>query len=358
MMQSQTAETSRNTLVGSALVLLAAVTVSSKAVMVKLAYAYGVDAESLIALRMAFAMPFFAALAVWAWRREGQRRIERRDAWLIVLLGVAGGYAPMWFDFAGLAYVSAGLERVILFLYPTMVVLISAVLFGQRIGRREIFALVASYAGVALAVGHDLAVLKSGAAETLLGAVLVMISALTYAGYLVCSGRVIPRVGTVHFTAYSMLVAGIASAVHFAVTPHAVAITELPAQQARCHHTAPVERGQQSAEHLVAADVVECRQHGQHVLWHHVWMRRQRGGDLTRSGLSKSGADHGGNGQRLGARPHLGWQALQQRLRGGKLSALRPQQRRLEDAFGAARRHREQGAIDLQRLHPRRGVFQ
>ena len=229
MMQSQTAETSRNTLVGSALVLLAAVTVSSKAVMVKLAYAYGVDAESLIALRMAFAMPFFAALAVWAWRREGQRRIARRDAWLIVLLGVAGGYAPMWFDFAGLAYVSAGLERVILFLYPTMVVLISAVLFGQRIGRREIFALVASYAGVALAVGHDLAVLKSGAAETLLGAVLVMISALTYAGYLVCSGRVIPRVGTVHFTAYSMLVAGIASAVHFAVTPHAVAITELPA---------------------------------------------------------------------------------------------------------------------------------
>ena len=228
-MQSQTAEISRNTIIGSALVLIAAVTVSSKAIMVKLAYAYGVDAESLIALRMAFAMPFFIALAVWARRRETQPRINRRDALVLVGLGVLGGYAPMWFDFAGLAYVSAGLERIILFLYPTMVILISAVLFGQRIGRREIFALAASYAGVALAVGHDLAVLKSGAAETLLGAVLVMISALTYASYLVCSGRVIPRVGTANFTAYSMLVAGIASAVHFAITPHAVAITQLPA---------------------------------------------------------------------------------------------------------------------------------
>ena len=227
-MQLQITETSRDTVIGSALVLAAAVTVSSKAVMVKLAYAYGVDAESLIALRMAFAMPFFIALAIWARRREVQRRIGPKDALVMVALGVLGGYAPMWFDFAGLAYVSAGLERVILFLYPTMVVLISALLFGQRIGRHEIFALVASYAGVALAVGHDLTVLKSGAAETMLGAILIMISALTYAGYLVCSGRIIPRVGTANFTAYSMLVAGIASAVHFAVMPHAVAITQLP----------------------------------------------------------------------------------------------------------------------------------
>ena len=227
-MQLQITETSRDTVIGSALVLAAAVTVSSKAVMVKLAYAYGVDAESLIALRMAFAMPFFVALAIWARRQEVQRRIGAKDALVMVALGVLGGYAPMWFDFAGLAYVSAGLERVILFLYPTMVVLISALLFGQRIGRREIFALVTSYAGVALAVGHDLTVLKSGAAETMLGAILIMISALTYAGYLVCSGRIIPRVGTANFTAYSMLVAGIASAVHFAIMPHAVAITQLP----------------------------------------------------------------------------------------------------------------------------------
>lgn len=208
--------------------LVAAVTVSSKAVMVKLAYAYGVDAESLIALRMLFAMPFFVALAIWAQRSGHGKRMSLRDGIMIAVLGVVGGYAPMWFDFAGLAYVSAGLERIILFLYPTMVVLISAVLFGRRIGRREIFALLASYVGVGLAVGHDLTVLKSGAAETLLGVGLVMISALTYAGYLVFSGRVIPRVGTANFTAYTMLMAGIASGVHFAVTPHAVAITQLP----------------------------------------------------------------------------------------------------------------------------------
>lgn len=210
------------------LVLVAAVTVSSKAIMVKLAYAYSVDAESLIALRMLFAMPFFVALAIWAQRSGHGARMTMRDGTFIAILGVVGGYAPMWFDFAGLAYVSAGLERIILFLYPTMVVLISAVLFGRRIGRREIFALAVSYAGVGLAVGHDLAVLKSGAAETLLGVGLVMISALTYAGYLVFSGRVIPRVGTANFTAYTMLMAGIASGVHFAVTPHAVSITQLP----------------------------------------------------------------------------------------------------------------------------------
>ncbi|HEX5538214.1 MAG TPA: DMT family transporter [Methylophilaceae bacterium] len=227
-MQSHTAEHSRNVLIGSALVLIAAVTVSSKAIMVKLAYAYAVDTESLIALRMLFAMPFFIALAVWAQRGGNKTHITLRDGIAIAVFGVIGGYAPMWFDFAGLEYVSAGLERIILFLYPTMVVLISAVLFGRRIGRREVFALLVSYVGVGLAVGHDLTTLKSGAAETLLGAGLVTISALTYAAYLVFSGRVIPRVGTANFTAYTMLMAGIASGMHFAVTPHTVPITQLP----------------------------------------------------------------------------------------------------------------------------------
>lgn len=226
--QAQTDDHARHALIGSALVLVAAITVSSKAIMVKLAYVYGVDTESLITLRMLFSMPFFVALAIWAYRKDNSTRMTMRDGITIAVLGVVGGYAPMWFDFAGLAYVSAGLERIILFLYPTMAVLISAVLFGRRIGRREIFALLASYVGVGLAVGHDLTMLKSGAAETLLGVGLVMISALTYASYLVFSGRIIPRVGTANFTAYTMLMAGVASGVHFMVTPHAISIMQLP----------------------------------------------------------------------------------------------------------------------------------
>lgn len=229
-MHTRTAETSCNALIGSLLVLAAAVTVSSKAIMVKLAYAYGVDAETLIALRMLFSMPFFLMLALWAYMSGGAPKISVRDGWLIAILGVIGGYAPMWFDFAGLAYVTAGLERIILFLYPTMVVLISAVIFRHRIGRRELVALVASYVGVALAVGHDITALKSGAADTLLGVLLIAVSALIYASYLVFSGRMIPRVGTANFTAYTMLIAGVASGSHFAVTEHRLSILSLPAQ--------------------------------------------------------------------------------------------------------------------------------
>src|SRR5450830_223249 len=217
-------------LIGTIMVLVAAVALSSKAIIVKLAYVYPVDATTLIALRLAFSAPFFIALAVWAKLSESTPTINKHDAWAIVILGVVGGYAPMWLDFSGLAYVTAGLERIILFLYPTMVVVISAVLFKQRIGRREIFALVVSYIGVGLAVGHDFTLLKSGVGDTLLGASLVFASSLVYAGYLVYSGRIIPRIGPASFTAYNMLAATAASSLHFAFSQHAVALLDLPAQ--------------------------------------------------------------------------------------------------------------------------------
>lgn len=235
-MQSQQQQTSHNSLIGnnsligSLMVLAAAVTVSSKAIIVKLAYAYPVDAATLIALRMLFSAPFFIALAVWAAASAGAPTISKRDAWLIAILGVVGGYGPMWLDFAGLAYVTAGLERIILFLYPTIVVILSAVLYRHKIGKREIFALVSSYAGVSLVVGHDISLAKSSATATMLGAGLVTASAIVYAAYLVFSGRVIPRVGSASFTAYSMLAATLASGLHFASTSHAVSLTQLPAQ--------------------------------------------------------------------------------------------------------------------------------
>lgn len=200
--------------VGTLLVLLASVAVSSKAIIVKLAYVYPIDAASLIALRMVFALPFFAGLAWWASHRATTPL--RRKEWAgILMLGIAGGYGPMWLDFAGLAYVTAGLERIILFLYPTMVVLMSAALFGQPVGRRAMFSLLASYAGVGLVVGHDVLLLKSDTGSTLWGATMVLASAIVYAAYLVISGRMIPQVGSARFTAYTMLAATLGSAVHF-----------------------------------------------------------------------------------------------------------------------------------------------
>lgn len=210
------------------MVLAAAVTVSSKAIMVKLAYVYAVDASTLIALRMAFSAPFFIALALWA--RTSASKLTSRDSWMLAVLGVLGGYGPMLLDFAGLVYVTAGLERVILYVYPTVVVILSAMLFKHRIANRVWFALLATYAGVGLVVGHDILILKSGSADTMLGAALVLASAIAYAGYLVCSGWLIPRVGSSLFTAYTMLAATVTSVLHYASTAHAVSIFHLPAQ--------------------------------------------------------------------------------------------------------------------------------
>jgi drug/metabolite transporter (DMT)-like permease len=227
-MHSQTQQASKNTLIGILMVLAAAVTVSSKAIMVKLAYVYAVDASTLIALRMAFSSPFFIALALWA--RTSASKLTNRDGWMIAVLGVLGGYGPMLLDFAGLVYVTAGLERVILYVYPTVVVILSAMLFKHRITNRVWFALLATYAGVGLVVGHDILILKSGSADTMLGAALVLASAIAYAGYLVCSGWLIPRVGSSLFTAYTMLAATVASVLHYASTAHAISIFNLPRQ--------------------------------------------------------------------------------------------------------------------------------
>ena len=231
-MHSQTKQAARNALIGALMVLAAAITVSSKAVMVKLAYAqsapFTVDASTLIALRMAFSAPFFIALAFWVRTSAATPKITSRDAGIIALLGVLGGYAPMLLDFEGLAYVTAGLERIILYIYPTIVVIISALLFKQRVGKRTYFAILLTYAGVALVVGHDVFLLKTDSAETMLGAGLVAASAITYAAYLIVSGQLIPRIGALAFTAYTMMAATVASAAHYASTSHPVTIFNLP----------------------------------------------------------------------------------------------------------------------------------
>ena len=217
-------------MLGAALVLLSAIAFSSKAVMVKLAYAYHVDVETLLVLRMAFAAPFYLAIAVWLYVSGKVEHLGRRDVVALLLLGTLGGYLPMWLDFAGLAHVTAGLERVILFLYPTMVVLISAVLFSRAIVRHEVAALLLSYVGVAIAAGGDVLAVGQLTTETMLGAGLIFASALIYAGYLVASGKLIPRLGVLPFTALIMLVASATATGHYLSMPHAAGLTGLPMQ--------------------------------------------------------------------------------------------------------------------------------
>jgi drug/metabolite transporter (DMT)-like permease len=215
-------------IVGAALVLFSAIAFSSKAVMVKLAYAYGVDVETLLALRMLFSAPFYLVMAVWLFWTGKVEHLTMRDYAAITILGAVGGYLPMWLDFAGLVYVSAGLERIILFVYPTMVVLISAMLLGRAIGRTEVVALVLSYVGVAVAAGGDVFSGGQVTSRTMLGAGLIFASALTYAGYLVASGKLIPKLGVLPFTVCIMLMTSLTASAHYAAMPHQVALTGLP----------------------------------------------------------------------------------------------------------------------------------
>ena len=215
---------SRQNVVGIIFAIVAAVGFSAKAIMVKLAYIEAVDAITLLALRMAFSLPFFLIVAAMANRNKRSIALSARDKLAVIGLGLLGYYLASYLDFLGLQYISAGLERLILFLYPTMVVLMSALVFKHRIGRTVIFALLVSYAGIALVFLHDMKVLQH---DALSGSVLVFASALTYAAYLVGAGHTIARIGATRFTAYAMTVACIACLIQFAIT-HPITDLNLP----------------------------------------------------------------------------------------------------------------------------------
>ncbi|MHB8915492.1 MAG: DMT family transporter [Thiobacillus sp.] len=215
---------SQPALFGAVFAALAAIGFSAKAILVKLAYASSVDAVTLLAIRMAFSVPFFIVVAWWGSRNIHARPLARQDWFAVMALGLIGYYLSSLLDFSGLQYISAGLERLILFLYPTMVVLLSAALYKRRIRGREIFALVLSYAGIALVFVHDVRTAQEGLA---LGATLVFASTLTYSVYLIGAGHTIARIGAIRFTAYAMVVASIATFLQFALT-HSTAALILP----------------------------------------------------------------------------------------------------------------------------------
>jgi drug/metabolite transporter (DMT)-like permease len=210
---------------GIACAAIGAIAFSGKAIIVKLGYRYGADAITLIALRMAFALPFFAAMALVASRRVDVRPIEARDRWAIVALGFLGYYLASYLDFVGLEFVSASLERLILYLNPTLVLLIGLVFFGRRANGRQIVALVIGYVGVVIAFAHDF---RFGGSDIALGSLFVFGSALAYAVYLVGSGEVVRRVGTLRLTAYASCVASICCLVQFAATRPIETLTAVP----------------------------------------------------------------------------------------------------------------------------------
>jgi drug/metabolite transporter (DMT)-like permease len=187
---------------------------SLRPIIIKLAYAYVVDPVTLLALRMLFSVPFFIATALWSRARAEQQPLSARDIGAIAGLGLLSYYVASFLDFLGLQYITAGLGRLLQFIYPTVVVLLSALFLGKRTTGREMAALVLTYAGLVFVFWHA----AGGEQPNLwLGAALVFASATCYAIYLVAGSEVISRVGSVRFTAYAMTVASAACIAQFFV---------------------------------------------------------------------------------------------------------------------------------------------
>lgn len=204
----------RSQLGAAALVFLGAICFSAKAVLVKLAYRYGIDSVSLLGLRMVFAFPFFMATAWLArGRRESGFRAPTGREWLgIVLMGVFGYYLASILDFIGLQYISASMERLILFAYPTLVLLISALFLNKKVTREQYGAVVLTYVGIFVAFSKNLS--GDDYPQFWLGAGAIFLGALAYAIYLVGSGSYLPRLGTWRYTSYAMMAACLAVIVH------------------------------------------------------------------------------------------------------------------------------------------------
>jgi drug/metabolite transporter (DMT)-like permease len=208
----------RVSLVGPAFAVIGILGFSFKAILIKLAYEWApIDPVTLLALRMIYSAPFFALMAWWASKSSNTEPMRRAD-WLALLwLGFIGYYLASLLDFMGLQYITASLERLVLFLYPTMVVLLSVALLRKRVGGRIWVALLLSYAGILLVFEHDLRFV-SDAQGFWLGTALVFAGAFCYALYLIGAGPVITRLGSIRFIAWAMLTSAVFVIVQFLLT--------------------------------------------------------------------------------------------------------------------------------------------
>jgi drug/metabolite transporter (DMT)-like permease len=199
-------------LVGLVLAALGAFAFSGKAIIVKLAYRHGVDPVTLIMLRMLFALPVFVLMAWWASR--GKPALTRQDGLGVLGLGFIGYYLSSFLDFAGLQYISASLERLILYLNPTLVLLLGWLFYRRRASRRQALGMGISYAGVVLVFGHEITLQGREAAW---GALLIFLSAVTYAIYLVYSGELVKRLGSLRLVGLASTVACLCCILQFAL---------------------------------------------------------------------------------------------------------------------------------------------
>ena len=187
---------------GLLLAATGAIAFGAKAIIVKLAYRHGVDAVTLIMLRMLFALPVFLLMGWWAGR--GKQPLSRRDWAGVAGLGFSGYYLSSYMDFLGMQYISASLERLILYLNPTLVLVLGWLLYGRRVSLRQALAMALSYCGILLVFFREL---RHEGAQSALGAVLCFDSAALYAAYLVYSGELVRRLGSMRLVGLATSIA-------------------------------------------------------------------------------------------------------------------------------------------------------
>jgi len=202
---------------GALITLTGAILFSTKAIFVKLAFgSTHTDAPTLLTLRMLFSLPFYIVTAFVISGQKGNVKMSSKEWGLVIMLGIFGYYLSSLFDFIGLQYVSAGLERLILFLYPTFAVLINTYFFKQPMTGRQKVALLLTYLGIAIAYFGELSI-DTGNPNFYWGSFLIFLCAITYSIYIAGSGKVIPLIGANKFTAYAMLAATLTIFLHFAI---------------------------------------------------------------------------------------------------------------------------------------------
>lgn len=210
-------EKNRISVAGFFITLLSAILFSTKAIIVKLAFgSTHTDALTLLTLRMIFSLPFYVGAAFVVSGQKDNKKMNLKEWLLVITLGIFGYYLSSLFDFIGLQYISAGLERLILFLYPTFAVLINAYIFKQKISATQRLALLLTYAGIAIAYFGELTI-DTGIPNFYFGSFMIFLCSITYSIYIAGSGKVISLTGANKFTAYAMLAATAGIFIHFAI---------------------------------------------------------------------------------------------------------------------------------------------
>ena len=198
--------------------VLGTILFSTKAILIKLCFkTTNIDASSLLMLRMLFALPFYAAAMWYYFANQQLKKVKASTYFAAGLIGLLGYYVSSLFDFIGLQYVSASIERIILFIYPTLAVLLNLLIFKVAITKRQWLAILITYIGIGLAYWGELNQIPD-TKMFFFGTWMILICAITFAFYLVGSGKIIPKIGAPQFTSLSMLAASVGIFIHYFVT--------------------------------------------------------------------------------------------------------------------------------------------